>query len=92
MLKILRDFNIQTDCIIKQHGPDITVIDKRSRKCLIVHVSIPGDQNMAKKKFEKINNYSELGIEITRVWNMETEVGAGYWCPWLHSKEFTSPP
>ena len=42
------------------------------------------------KKFEKINNYSELGVEIARVSNMLREVVpvviGGDWC------EFASPP
>ena len=66
VVKILWDFNIQTDRIIEHHRPGITVIDKTSRKCLVVDVAIPGDQNVAKKEFEKINNYSELRVEIAR--------------------------
>ena len=42
------------------------------------------------KKFEKIDNYSELGVEIARVLNMLREVVpvviGGDWC------EFASPP
>lgn len=58
------------------------------RKCLIVDVAIPGDQNIEKEEFEKINNCSELRVEIiARVRNMERElvplvIGR---CPWLHS-------
>ena len=37
-------------------------------------VVIPGDQNITKKEREKINNCSELRVEIARVWNIETEV------------------
>ena len=74
VVKILWDYNIQTDRIIKHPRPDMTVVDKARRKCLIVDVAIPGDQNITKKEFEKINNYSELRVEIVRVWNMETEV------------------
>lgn len=73
MVKILWDCNIQNDRFIDHHRPDISVIDKTSRDCLIVDVAIPGDQNIAKKEFEKINNYSELRVEIARVWNMETK-------------------
>ena len=63
-----------TIIIIQHHRPDITATDKTSRKCLIVDVIILGDQNIAKKGFEKINNYSERRVEIARVWNMEKEV------------------
>ena len=74
VINILWDYNIQTDRIIEHRIPDVTIVDKARRKCLIVDVAMPGDQNITKKEFEKINNYSELRVEIARVWNMETEV------------------
>ena len=49
VVKILWDYNIQTDRIIEHRRPDITVVDKVRRKCLIVDVAIPGDQNITKK-------------------------------------------
>ena len=67
-VKILWDYNIQTDRIIEHRIPDITAVDKIRRKCLIVD-AIPGDHNITKREFETINNYSELRVEIVRVWN-----------------------
>ena len=49
VVKILWDYNMQTDWIIEHRRPDITVVDKARRKCLIVDVAIPGDQNITKK-------------------------------------------
>ena len=49
VMKILWDYNIQTDRIIEHRRPDITVVDKVRRKCLNVDVAIPGDQNITKK-------------------------------------------
>lgn len=72
--KILWDFNIQTDRVIEHRRPDITVVDKSANKCFIIDVAIPGDHNVARKEIEKIDNYSELRVEIARMWNRETTV------------------
>ena len=37
--KILWDFNIQTDRVIEQRRPDITVVEKYARKCFIIDVN-----------------------------------------------------
>ena len=54
--------------------PDITVIDKTTNKCLLVDVAIPGDHNIMKKEKEKIDNYSELRVEIAILWQETTVV------------------
>ena len=72
--KILWDFTIQCDRVIEHRRPDITVVDKVKRKCWIIDVAIPGDHNIATKEFEKIDRYSELRVEISRLWDMETKV------------------
>lgn len=42
-VKILRDFKIQTDYQIVQNKPDIIVLGKQSRSCLIIDVVCPFD-------------------------------------------------
>lgn len=42
-VKILRYFKIQTDHQIVQNKPDIIVLDKQSRSCLILDVVCPFD-------------------------------------------------
>ena len=73
-VKILWDFSVQTDRVIEHRRPDIVVVDKAVNKCYIIDVAIPGDQNLVKKKCEKLNNYAELRLEIARLWNKETVV------------------
>ena len=68
------DFSIQTYRLIEHRRPDIILIHKAAGKCFLVDVAIPGDQNISKKEFEKIDNYSELRVEIARMWNRETTV------------------
>ena len=68
-VKILWDFNIQTDREIKHGRPDIVVVNKEKYECTIIDVANPSDQNLAQKKFEKLDNYSELRLEVARMWN-----------------------
>jgi len=69
--KILWDFPIRTDKSIKSQRPDVTVIIKKPRQCLLIDFSIPFDTNVKTKTEEKIEKYGELVFEVKRLWNME---------------------
>ena len=68
--KILWDFAIQTDRKLDHNRPDILVYDRKTNECQIIDVAVPGDQNINTKEVEKITNYSELKIEIARMWSI----------------------
>jgi hypothetical protein len=40
----------------------------------MIDVVIPGDRNMIQKEAEKILKYTDLTIEIQRMWNVKTRV------------------
>ena len=40
----------------------------------IIDVAIPSDKNTSIKVSEKISKYKDLEIEITRIWQMKTEI------------------
>ena len=67
---ILWDFPIQTDKTLEHNRPDITVIDKKSKKFLLIDSTCPFDTRIEKKKEEKCKNYSDLKYEITKIWKM----------------------
>ena len=69
--KILWDFSIQTDKEIRANRPDIIFVDKREQTVMFVDVTIPNDHNIIEKKLEKIEKYTDLGIEIKELWNMQ---------------------
>ncbi|XP_069979445.1 uncharacterized protein [Penaeus vannamei] len=72
--KILWDFPIQTDKTLEHNRPDITVIEKNSKKCLLIDPACPFDTRIERKE-EKCNNYCDLKYEIARMWRMkEVEV------------------
>ena len=49
-------------------------MNKEKNQCTIIHVANPGDHNLVQKKFEKLDNYSELRLEVARMWNKKTVV------------------
>ena len=46
-------------------------MDKRERTVMFIDVTIPNDHNIREKKLEKIEKYTDLGIEIKELWNMQ---------------------
>ena len=48
------------------------VMEKNTRNCLIIDVAYPVDNNLILKRNKKLDNYSELRLEIARMWDKET--------------------
>ena len=72
IVKILWNVCIQVDRQIEHRKPDILVIEKNTNKCMIIDVTCPVDNNLILKRNEKLDNYSELRLEIARMWDKET--------------------
>ena len=72
IVKILWDVCIQVDRQIEHRRPDIVVMEKNTSKCLVIDVACPVDNNLIQKRNEKLDNYSELRLEIARMWDKET--------------------
>ena len=72
IVKILWDACIQVDRQIEHRRPDIVVIEKSTNNCLIIDVACPVDNNLILKRNEKLDNYSEIRLEIARMWDKET--------------------
>ena len=69
--KILWDFAIQTDKVMEHNRPDITVVDKVNRTCLLIDPSCPFDIRIEKKEDEKERNYNALQFELKRIWKLK---------------------
>jgi hypothetical protein len=72
--KILWDFNIYTDKKIPARRPDIVVINKKQGSGYIIDVNCPNDRNVVKNEIEKIVKYTDLKIELERIWNIHFQV------------------
>ena len=64
-VKILWDFQIQTDELVKANQPDIVMVDKHHRTAVVVDVAIPCEGNIRKKEHKKLEKYQGLkeGLE-----------------------------
>ena len=69
--KILWDFRIQTDKQLEHNRPDITVIEKKDKSCILIDPSCPFDTRIEKKEEEKCTNYSDQKCEIARTRKMK---------------------
>ena len=56
--------------MIEHRKPDIVVVIKKERKCMIIDIAIPGDVRVVNKEEEKVLKYQELKHEIARMWAM----------------------
>ena len=66
-VKLLWNVNIQCNHIIEVRRPDIVVINKQEKSCLIIDIAIPGDVQVQEKEVEMIEKYQELKREIKRL-------------------------
>ncbi|XP_063952186.1 uncharacterized protein LOC135153479 [Lytechinus pictus] len=73
-VKLLWDFNIQTDKVIEARRPDIVLLKKKEKECLIIDIAIPGDCRAWRKEEEKIQKYNDLAWELRRIWKVKTKV------------------
>ena len=60
-IKVLWDINIQCDNLIEARQPDLTVIDKKEQKVIIIGIAVPADVRVEEKEKEKVKKV--LGFE-----------------------------
>ena len=53
---------------LEDNRPDITVIDKKSKKYILIDPACPIDTHIEKKEEENCTNNSELKYEIAKIW------------------------
>ena len=73
-VKIIWDMVLTTDRAVGANRPNIVVRDKKNKRVLILDVSCPSDVNVVAKENEKINKYSPLRVELSKMWNSECDV------------------
>ena len=49
----------------------LSLIDKINKQTYLIDITIPNTHNLQKSVTEKINKYTELKEEVTRIWKME---------------------
>ena len=73
-MKILWDFNIQTDRVLEARRPDIVVTDKENQETWIIDIAVPGDLRVKEKELEKREKYQDLAIEMRRLWKTSVKI------------------
>ena len=70
-VKLLWDFNIQCDNIIEARRPDIAILNKIDKSCIIVDVSVPEDSRIKNEEKEKIEKYQGPRRELCQIWQLK---------------------
>ena len=70
-VKLLWDMNIQCDNVIEARRPDLVLVDKKKKSCVIIDIAVPGDCRIREKKMEKIEKYQNLKRELKRLWSLK---------------------
>ena len=73
-LKLLWDFDIQTDHLISDRRPDLIIINKKKRACKIIDYAVPADHRIKLKECEKKDKYLDLARELKKLWNMKVTI------------------
>ena len=63
-VKLIWDINIQCDNIIEARRPDLILVEKKGKSCVIVDIAVPGDCREREKELGKIEKYLNLKIEL----------------------------
>lgn len=69
-VKILWDFPVQTDRTVAHNKPDILLFQKTKKKVFLIDIAVPNDENIGRKRNEKIEKYNDLCYEIKELWNV----------------------
>ena len=71
---VLWDMQVHTDRAIKANKLDIIIKSKKEKLCVLIDMAVPYDRNTSVKVAEKLSKYTDLEIEIARMWGMNTEI------------------
>ena len=73
-ITMMWDTTIPTARKIKANRPDICLRNNKTNTCLPIDISCPADGNIGRKHAEKLAKYSDLRVEISRMWHCRTLV------------------
>ena len=62
-VSLIWDINIQCDNVVEARRPNLILVDKKEKSCVITDVAIPGDCRIREKEIEKIEKYQNLKRE-----------------------------
>ena len=72
--KLLWQFDIYTDHLIRARTPDLIINNKKKRICKIVDFALPADHRIKLKECKKKDKYFDLAREVKILWNMQVTI------------------
>ena len=70
-VKLIWDINIQCDNVMEARRPNLILVDKKAKSCVIVDFAVPGDGRICEKEIEKIEKYQNLNRELKRLCSLK---------------------
>ena len=66
-VKLIWDINIQCDNVMEARSPDLILVEKKAKSCVIIDVAVPGDCRIRDKEIGKIEKYQNFKRELKRL-------------------------
>ena len=73
-ITMMSDTAISTAREIGANRPDVCFKNRKTTTCLLFDIRCPADGNIARKQAEKLTKYSDLRVEVSRMWQCQTLV------------------
>ena len=70
-IRLIWNINIQFDNLIEARRPDLILMDKKGKSCILIDIAVPGDCRVCEKEIEKIEKYQNLKRELKRFWSLK---------------------
>ena len=51
--------------------PDLILVDKKAKSCVIIDVAVPGDSRIRGKEIDKIEKCQNLKTELKKLWSLK---------------------
>ena len=68
-MKLLCDFTTQTDRHPSHNCPNITYVAFANNHCFLIDLAIPEDSCLSNKVTEKLERYTDLKLEMQKMWS-----------------------
>ena len=70
-VKLIWDINVRCDNVMEAKRPDLILVDKKTKSCVIIDLAVPGDCRIREKEIEKTEKYQNLKRELKRLWSLK---------------------
>ena len=70
-VKLIWDANVQCDNVVEARRCDLILVDKKTKSCVIIDCTIPGDCRKREKEIEKIKKYQNLKRKLKKIWSLK---------------------